>query len=82
MCDRFGVKGTGIRDEATGNRQQENERGEENAAFIAPLEVPYSLLMEMGVFWIHGAFRGPGAFLGGAQHAEGGMKVRCRETCN
>jgi hypothetical protein len=64
MCDRFGVKGTGIRDEATGNRQQENESGVGNAAFMAPLEVPYPLFTEMGVFWIHRAFRGAEAVFG------------------
>ena len=49
------------------------------AAFIGPLQIPYSLFTKKGVIWCHRFFRGAGAVC--ATRREGsGMKVRRRET--
>jgi hypothetical protein len=68
MRSRFGVKGTGNRDQGSGNRKTaaaEREcgaaglsdcgMGARNSVFISPLQIAYSFFTEIGVLWNHGA---------------------------
>ena len=65
-----------MRQQGTGNRKTSEERETRlyGSPFMDPLEIAYSLFMEMGVFWIHGAFRA-GEPISDPLHAEGKRKV-------